>query len=290
VELLEVLQEEYNDTREKFAEHREAVVPSRIGRRGDITPEDAIKIRDARANEITLIEGPDEAVPVANSVAITPQAAIDPMLYDTTPIRADFDLISGVGDANRGAVVNPKTATEAGYLQAGMMSRTGERREQIESQYGDLARYAIEVFMQEMTQPQVARVAGAGAVWPELTREEIFDLVQIEVIVGSSGNPSADKERDQWVSYQSTLVNLIVQIGNFRLQGMNAIADALAATVEETLRRFDDRMDAERFLPGGPDDPGLVGTTPQPAMPGGPGAMMPGQPAPQGPPGAPTIQ
>jgi hypothetical protein len=43
---------------------------------------------------------------------------IDPAAYDTSVIDNDMNRVSGTSDANRADIGKPKTATEAGILQA----------------------------------------------------------------------------------------------------------------------------------------------------------------------------
>lgn len=273
VELLEKLQDEYNETREKFAKHRDSIVPATAARKGDLTEDDVKKLQSRTVGELLLLDGPDDPnAPLANSIAEVNQARIDPAAYDTAATRADFDLVSGASDAARGSVVRAKTATEAEYLEQGLGERTEERRDTIEDLTSDIATFAAEVLLQELTPEQVRRIAGPDAVWPELPREEIYDLVQIEVRAGSTGRPNKTKEREAWREFLPLLLQAVQQIAQYRMSGAEELANAQVEVLRETLRRLDERVDVERFLPLTP--------AMQPGVPGMPAAPMPGAPQP----------
>ena len=48
--------------------------------------------------------------------------------------------------------------------------------------------------MREMSLPSVQKIVGIGAVWPELSREEIANEVLLEIEAGSMGRPNQAQE------------------------------------------------------------------------------------------------
>lgn len=249
VVLIKNLQDEYEVTRSNFAEHRRLNVPVRVVRKGgSLTPADIEKIQNRRTGEVLVVSG-DPGKPLRDDMGVLENPAIDPMLYDTTPIRADIELVTGSSDAVRGNVLKAKTATEAEIMREGLMSRVSERQDAIEDVIGEMAQYSAEGLLQRLTKEQVIRIAGPEAVWPVMSIEQVFDLVNIEIKAGSSGKPNKMREREQWLQLMPTIEKAMERIMLLRQNGMNDMADAVTELVRETLVRFDERIDVDAFIP-----------------------------------------
>lgn len=270
VELLEKLADEYNDTREQLFDHRKDSRPVRVLREGgSLTPEDVAKIQKRESGEIVTITGAG-GKPLRDDMEEFPAVTLNPAVYDTSPIRSDMDVVSGATDAARGTVAKAKTATEAEYLQQGLAGRTGERQDAIADWIADMARYAAEILLQEMTPQQVQRIAGDAATWPTLTKDDVLDLVQIQISASSMGRPNKMREQEQWTKLLPVLQNGIQQIVMMRAQGMPEVADSIVELLRETLRRFDERIDIDKLIPAAPAMGAGV-----PVLPGQPPAGMP---------------
>lgn len=248
-ELLKELQDEYSTTRTNFAEHRSENLPVRVYRKsGDLTDNDIKALANRSANQWVGIEGnPD--TPIEKDIAVLQNPPIDPAAYDVAPILRDAELVLGAGDASKGTINKAKTATEAEIMAQGLQSRVAERQDVVEDWISDMAQFAAEIMLQEMTPPQVQRIAGAEAVWPQMNKEQIFDLVQIEIRAGSSGRPNKSKEREQWGQMLPQIQQSMTQIMQLRQAGQNDMAEMMLKLMEETLRRFDERIDIESFMP-----------------------------------------
>jgi hypothetical protein len=116
-----------------------------------------------------------------------------------------------------------------------------------------MAQYAAELCLQEMTLQEVQRIAGEEAVWPQMSKKDIFDLVNIEIRAGSAGRPNKAKEREQWAQMLPQIQQSVTQIAQMREAGQNDMADTMMKLMEETLRRFDERIDIESFMPKLPE-------------------------------------
>ena len=93
------------------------------------------------------------------------------------------------------------------------------------------------------------RIAGPEAVWPELTKDEIFDLVEIEIRAGTTGKPNKVREQRQWLEFLPEMQKLVLTVSDLRDKGRDEEAEVLVKIMRETLRRFDERIDVEEFLP-----------------------------------------
>ncbi len=275
VELLENLGREYDSIRRQGFAHRKLSKPhfiadkSRIGDKADIE-----SFSVSTLGEVTLINAGGQD---PNSVfRPAEQPPYNPQVYDTTNIRTDIEMQSGLGDAQRGTVMRAKTATEATIQQDGLGSRTDDKRDEVEDWITDMAKYAAEVLIQSMTLQRAMRIAGPRAFWPEIKREELFTMVEVEITAGSTGKP--DKERDlaQWMQIAPMLDQWQQQVMQARGQGVPDKENGTIQLIIETFKRLDERVPIEKFLPGVPNDgpePDLMrgqigpeGSTPQEAQ------------------------
>lgn len=248
-ELLVELQDEYNTTRTNYAEHRKENLPVRVYRKaGDLTDRDISALANRSANQWVGLEG-DPSQPIEKDIAILQNPAIDPNTYDVQPILRDAEMVLGAGDAAKGVINKAKTATEAEIMAQGLQSRVAERQDVVEDWIAEMAQYAGELCLQEMTLAEVQRIAGHDAVWPQMDKEQIFNLVNIEIRAGSAGRPNKAKEREQWAQMLPQIQQSVMQIAQMREQGQNDMAETLLKLMEETLRRFDERIDIESFMP-----------------------------------------
>jgi len=279
VDLTEKLQEEHNNARDKYNEHRDLCLPGWVAS-GDLNEKSIKRFKDSELGEITLID--TEGKPLAQVFQERQHPKIDPLVYDTSAVRYDWEQVTGLQDAARSTVVKPKTATEASIMQQSLSGRVSEFRDLIEDWLQEIAQYAAQVLLQEMTAPQVERIMGPNqpvakevngqlieAVdkqfdWPELTRDQVFEMVDMRVRAGTTGAPDKLEQQETWTKVLPIVQGLVGQIT--QISAMGGDYSPFESLLRETLNRFDERLDVEQFLP-----------PKKPAMPAG----MPGMAAPQ---------
>lgn len=240
------LEDEYHQIRKDEEEFRKANIPHYIAgidaKEGDIQRKQVAGI-----GEVVILDSNGQ--PIDNVIKRQEMLRVDPMQYDTNHVRADIDFMSGLPDAARGGVVKAKTATEADYLQAGLASRTDEMQDQIEDWFREIAVYSAEVLLQELTPVHATRLAGQGAVWPTMAKEQIFESINIDIRAGSSGKPNKMQELKNWADFLPGLRDTFQAVAELREKGDTQTADVLVNIARETLRRMDDRIDIEEFMP-----------------------------------------
>ncbi|MFY3079807.1 hypothetical protein ACOTF2_07140 [Achromobacter xylosoxidans] len=295
VDLTEKLQNEHNETRDKFAAHREINKPGWIGDRESIDQRNVTRFKDSVLGEITLVDAGGRPL---NQVIMPKQSIpVNPADYDTAPIRFDWEQVTGLQDAARSTIVQPKTATEASIMQQSLSGRTAEFRDKLEDLLLEMDEYAAQILLQELTPAQVERYTGPNDIeetidpmtgepmpvvkpaydWPQLNRDQIFDMVEINIIPGTTGAPDKAQSQEIWTRAFPVVQQLITQIMQCAAQGIDY--SPLEALLRETLKRFDDRIDVDQFLPK-PSAP-AVPAAPAQSSPGMLGAVAPGgqQPA-----------
>ena len=98
----------------------------------------------------------------------------------------------------------------------------------------EVARAAGQVMLLELSVDEVKKIAGPGAVWPEMTRDVVQEEVFLEIEAGSTGKPNRAAE----------LAN-IERIMPFLLQipGINPVWLA-----KELLKRLDDKLEINEAI------------------------------------------
>jgi hypothetical protein len=262
VDLTERLQDEHNEARDRFNQHRDLCIPGWVAS-ADINEKTIKKHSDSRFGEITIVD--TEGKPLNQVIIPRGHPKIDPIVYDTSAVRYDWEQVTGLQDAARSTVVRPKTATEANILQRALSGRVFEFKDQIEDWLQEIAQYSAQVLLQELTKEQVERYMGPPSTkttmingelvmtmektydWPELTKDRIFDMVDLRIRAGTTGAPDGIEDKESWLKVLPMITNLSIQIQNLQARGMDY--EHIRNLLHETLLRYDDRIDSNLFIP-----------------------------------------
>lgn len=245
------LADEYNTRRTSAREHRRKNKAVRLfNKASGITDSEvsAVNSRDDGTDIIGVTADP--SVPLANQLGSLPEIPYNPQMYDASDILRDIEMVSGAQDASRGGVNKAKTATEAEIMSMGMQSRTGEQLDSIEEWLTAILTYSAQLLLLNLTPAQVKAKFGTDAVWPELSKQDLFEQVMVQIRAGSTAKPNKMRERDQWLQFLPQMQQAVVQIAELRTTGQDDMAEALIKILDETLRRFDERMSIREFIPG----------------------------------------
>jgi len=249
VELITQLVNEYNTNRDDLVRDRKFALPLNVVRKGGaLTPTDVTNITNRQGSDVIVVEG-NGGKPIGDDIYSGTLGNINPTAYDTAPARGDIEQTLGGGDASRGTVTQAKTATEAEILAQGLRSRSSERTDITEDMLSDVGAYVLEMCLRKMTEAEVREIAGEEAVWPQMTADQIFRQVSVRVQGGSTGKPDRLQDQDRWTKVLPVIEKALAQVTELRAKGDNQSASAVVALVKETLRRFDERLDIEQYLP-----------------------------------------
>lgn len=271
---LSALQDEYCRSRSNFRVTRERSIPGTLFNATDLEPEDVRKIEKSVHQEFVGIKPTSTDKRMEDMFAAKPVAQVDMRLYDNTPILADMEKIAGVQEALQSSVSTPKTATEAGIQQSGFESRTNADRDALEQMLSHLAQYTEELALGALTTKDAQKICGAGAFWPHgMALDDLLTMVEVEIQAGSTGKPRLQGDQQAWGAILPQLKEAIAEIQEALLAGNLPLAKAVSELVRETMRRFGDDVDVDRFIPQLPEIPAA-----DPAA-----AALPGLPAPAAP-------
>ena len=246
---LRSMQDEHVTTRSNFREHREKAVPFNVAHGGDLDPNDTDKLTNPGFLETVVLKSAPQGQPLEAVFKAVQHPPIDPAVYSTEHIRQDWEQVTRRGDAARGTIGRSKTATEADILQTNLNIDTSERRDVVEDWFRAVAKYSAELVLQEYNEAEVRRIAGEGARWPVMSKQEVFDMVDLNVRVGSSGKPNAAQEMERWLKMLPQFRESLLAIMEMRANKQDQQADVLTFLLRETIERFEERIDLDALLP-----------------------------------------
>lgn len=261
VRLIKDMQADYNRSRQGQREHRRAARPRFVTPKGALDDQDKEALGSAEPFSVTEVNPLGDDLDVRKLVQAIQIPGVDPNLYETGQTMTDIQLVAGAQEAQFGAVAKA-TATESSIAESSRIASVDSNVDDLDSFLTRVSRASGQVMLREMSVEQVVEIVGPGAVWPNLTLDQIAKEVLLEIEAGSSGRPNQVQEIRNW---QNMLPHLI-QMPNLSQTWL----------VRETLRRLDDRLDlTQAIVEGTPSIMAMNGMT---------------QPAPQDPGNAPDAQ
>jgi hypothetical protein len=236
VSLMRSMQVEYNLSRQRLREHRDAARPGHVAPKGRLEQSDKDKLATRQAHDVLEVSGLGENDDIRRLLQAIPVNPIDPNLYETSTLEGDIYKALGSQEAVMGGT-GGATATETSIAESSRLTSIGSNVDDLDDLLTYMAQTASKVLMSEMSTERVKEIAGPGAVWAELSAEEVSKELWLEVRAGSSGRPNKSAE-----------IQNLERVLPFLLQMPNVKAERL---VEEILTRLDDRMNVEDFLERG---------------------------------------
>lgn len=236
VHLMRAMLIEYNRTREGLREHRKANRPTYLTPAGMLEEEDKEKLATRPAHAVLSIQGLQPGQKSEDLVTSLKTVGIDPNLYEVRTLFDDVQLAVGAQEASFGGTAGA-TATETSVAESSRMSALGAQVDELDSFMSDIARTAGAILLQQMSADQVKQIAGPGAVWPELTAQEIANEVALEIEAGSTGKPNQAAE----LRNMERVLPFIIQIPGIDPKWL----------AKEVLKRMDDKLDLDAALAEG---------------------------------------
>lgn len=285
VDFIRPMQLEINRAREAVRHHRIANRPAWIGAKGLFTTEDKMRLATHAVNEFIELD----AIPASGDVDIQtkmqakPVAPIDPATYETESVFTDILRTLGDQEANLGGT-SGATATESSIAEGTRMSAISSNVDDLDEFLSDVARMAGQLLLRELSAEWAKRIAGPGAAWPEVSREEVANEIFLEVRAGSSGRPNramklANIERIAPFVIQTPGLNPLWWLKNMLLEMDDGIEieDAIIANLPSIIAMNAQKQVATGDPASDPAQQGGAGAAnaPRQNTAGGPQAEMP---------------
>jgi len=287
VQLLRDAQKEHNRARYGLRIHRQASTPFYLHLMGLLDEENQKKLKARVPHEIVSITGLPAGAKSNDVFTPAPTLPVDPNLYSTQHLFEDMQRVRGNQEANLGGT-SGATATESSIAEASRTVDLSSSADELDEALTDMARMAAQILLLELP-PELAReIAGPGAVWPDMTRQEVSSELSLEIVAGSSGRPNAAQELANWERATPLLTQIpgispnwlarkVLEALDPRIVLSDAIAEGMPSIIAQNA--------ASKGAPAAPgnDNPEAQGGRGG-ERPAGPGTSPGGQPAyPSGP-------
>jgi hypothetical protein len=270
------MQMDYNRGRQGIREHRRAARPKTVVAAGMVDQEDLEKLSNHPDNAIIELNGLQPGQKVEDLLQAFRGPPIDPNLYEVEQTFTDMMRVSGIQDANIGATGGSPSATQSNIAEASRATAMGSNIDDIDDLLSGIARTGSQILLQECSADTVKRIVGEGAMWPDMSRQQISDELWLQIEAGSTGRPNQAQE----IANAERLFPLLLQIPGIKPEWL----------AKELIKRLDDKLDItnafQSMLPSIIAMNGMasrLGAGPE--GPGGP-MDMPGAGPAQGPAGA----
>lgn len=259
VELLMQPQDELNRARQGVRLHRQANRPIYVAPKTAFDKEDLTTFMSVPTHGIAFLKGLQQGTKILDLLQPVPKMPMEPELYGIDGIMYDFQLIGGFQEANLGPAVGT-TATESTIAEQSRSTETGEDVDSLDDTLSELASEVGLMAVSALELKTVQAIAGEFAVWPEMSREELAEGLNIGIRAGSSGRPNKAMELAN-IERVAPLLQVI--------PGINP-----AWLAQRVLERLEDDLDLQEALsPSLPSITALNALAGRPAAPpGGAGA------------------
>ena len=228
VTLIRDMQEEYNRSRQGLREHRKANRPKTAVAAGVLDEEDIAKLQSHPANAVLELNALAPGQSIDQVLQAVKGPPIDPALYEVNSVYEDILRVVGVQEATMGSV-SGATATETSIAQSSQSSATQSNVDDLDDMLTLLARSAGQILFKETSLPTVEKIVGDGAVWPEMTMEDIASEIYLQIEAGSTGRPNQAQE----IQNAERIFPLLMQIPGIDPEWLG----------RELIKRLDDRID-----------------------------------------------
>jgi hypothetical protein len=193
VHQLKHVQAEYNRSREYRRLHREANKPKYMAIKGRLSDQDKELLQSHPPHALVELDGLGGNEQVGNLIQRFQSVPIDPALYETNSEMEDVLRVVGAQEANLGGT-SGSTATEASIGEGSRMTGLSSNVDDLDEFLYDVVTAAGQLMLMELSKETVMEIAGIGAVWPELNREQIAKQTLLKVRAGSTGRPNKAAE------------------------------------------------------------------------------------------------
>jgi hypothetical protein len=229
VKLIRDMQMDYNRGRQGIREHRRAARPKTVVAAGMVDTEDLEKLSNHPDNAIIELNGLQPGQKVDDLLQAFRGPPIDPNLYEVEQTFTDMMRVSGIQDANIGATGGSPSATQSNIAEASRATAMGSNIDDIDDLLTGIARQGSQILLQECSADTVKRVVGEGAMWPDMTRQQISDELWLQIEAGSTGRPNQAQE----IANAERLFPLLLQIPGIKPEWL----------AKELIKRLDDKLD-----------------------------------------------
>jgi hypothetical protein len=260
-------QMELNRQKEALREHRKANRPGYVTPKGALSEGDKNALTAQESNAVVELDGMMPGNAVTDYIQPLPKIGVDPNLYESQGIMDDVYKTVGMAEPGFGGS-SGDTATAVATAEQARTAALEAEADQLNDFLSILARDAAQIMLANLDPATVQEIAGPGAIWPQMNREQIQKEMHLEIVAGSNGRPN--KIQRQQALQQ--LVPFLIQIPGVNPQWLG----------QKLIEAIDDSIDLTEAFTANIPSIQMLNQAPPP-QPGGVGEQ---DPAAQGPEGA----
>ena len=273
VNLVRPMQLEINRSRQGLREHRFANRPKIAYAEGILSNDDIDALKNPPSNALIAVSGLTPGQDINAVLQAIKGVPIDPNLYQTQETFQDMLRVAGDQQADLGPT-SGATATESNIAAQARATSTGSEVDDIDDTLSAMAQSAGQILLLNMSEEQVKKIVGPGALWPQLTKGDVAQQMFLDIEAGSSGSPDQARELQNF----ERLAPILMQIPG--------IAPNFLA--KEAISRMDDSIDLEDAIADGQPSIMAQNAVQPGASQGPPGSQPPGAQGPMGSANAPS--
>jgi len=259
-------QMELNRQKEALREHRKANRPGYVTPKGALSEGDKAALTNLDSSAVVEIDGMMPGNKVTDLIQPLPKIGVDPNLYESQTIMDDVYKTVGMAEPAFGGS-SGDTATAVATAEQARTAALEAEADQLNDYLSVLARDASAIMLAELDPQTVIQIAGPGAVWPEMNRDQIASEMHLEIVAGSNGRPN--KVQRQQALQQ--LVPFLIQIPGVNPQWLG----------QKLIEAIDDSIDLTEAFTANIPSIQMLNNAP-PTQPGAPGAEDPNAQGPEG--------
>jgi len=189
VDLIRGQQMSVNAARQGLEDHRRSNRPGYVAANGVLNKDDKMKLATHENGECVELDGMTRQEKIQDILQAKPTVPIDPALYDVEPYFQDIQRQRQTQEANFGGN-SGGTATESTIAESGRVSGIQSTIDDLDEWLSEVVRAGGQVLLLEMDPASVQRIVGPGAMWPELSRQDMADELYLDIKAGSTGRPN----------------------------------------------------------------------------------------------------
>lgn len=193
IEILAHPQKEYNRARETLRQHRIANTPQWVAPTGALEDKDKQNLGSADAHILIELNGLQNGQKVDEILQRKPTQAIDVALYDVNGVMQDVERSIGGAQENIGGNSNG-TATSSSIAESSRSVAAESNVNDLDECLSELAAGMSEIMLLELSAETVTKIVGPGAVWPQMTAQDVAEQIYLDIKAGSSGKPNRAAE------------------------------------------------------------------------------------------------
>jgi len=259
-------QMELNRQKEALREHRKANRPGYVTPKGALSEGDKNALMGQEANAVVELDGMMPGNKVTDLLQALPKIGVDPNLYESQTIMDDVYKTVGMAEPAFGGS-SSDTATAVATAEQARSAALEAEADQLNDYLSILARDASQIMLANLDPQTVTEIAGPGAIWPQMNRDQIASEMHLEIVAGSNGRPN--KIQRQQALQQ--LVPFLIQIPGVNPQWLG----------QKLIEAIDDSIDLTEAFTANIPSIQMINQAP-PMQPGAPGAEDPTQQGPEG--------